>query len=59
MPAKIAAIIALQANNVGGGAPIFVAESKEQQQQVAFTLEKILDAAAHELNDGTIILVHH
>ncbi len=59
MPAKIAAIIALQANNVGGGAPIFVAETKEQQQQVAFTLEKILDAAAHELNDGIIILVHH
>lgn len=59
MPAKIVAVIALQADKVGGGAPIFVTESKERQQQIAFTLEKILDAAAHELNDGTIILVHH
>lgn len=59
MPAKIAAIISIYADKIGGGAPIFVAESKDQLQQVAFTLEKILDAAAHELNDGTIILVHH
>lgn len=59
MPAKIVAVVALQADKVGGGAPIFVADTKEQLQQIAFSLEKILDAAAHELNDGTMILVHH
>jgi len=59
MPANIAAVVALQSEQVAGGAPIFVTKSKEEQQQIAFTLEKILDAAAHELDNGTIILVHH
>ncbi|WP_390905548.1 capping complex subunit for YIEGIA [Paenibacillus larvae] len=31
----------------------------EELQQTAFTLEKILDANAHDLKNGTIILVRH
>ncbi|WP_397351598.1 capping complex subunit for YIEGIA [Paenibacillus larvae] len=41
------------------GAPRFVVQHIEELQQTAFTLEKILDANAHDLKNGTIILVRH
>lgn len=43
----------------GGGAPTFYAEHEQAMQQVAFTLEKILDATAHDLKNGVIIIVNH
>lgn len=46
-------------DRVGGGAPIFVVGSEDEQQQVAFKLEKIMDASAHDLQNGTIIIVDH
>ncbi|CAG7641363.1 hypothetical protein ACFQI7_11770 [Paenibacillus allorhizosphaerae] len=56
---RIVAVVTLDDQKVGGGAPIFVAGSPEEQQQTAFKLEKILDAAAHDLQNGTFIIVDH
>ncbi|MGO4544231.1 hypothetical protein AB4Z29_05500 [Paenibacillus sp. 2TAB23] len=57
--AKIVAIVAMHFGAVGGGAPIFIEESKDKLEKTAFLLEKILDASAHDLKNGTIILVNH
>lgn len=56
---KIVAIVVTNPSLVAGGAPIFITREKEEQQQVAFSLEKIMDATAHGLKNGTIILVKH
>ncbi|GLX68999.1 capping complex subunit for YIEGIA [Paenibacillus glycanilyticus] len=57
--AKIVAVVAVQHEKVGGGAPIFIEPDEKQMQQTAFLLEKILDASAHDLKNGTIIIVNH
>jgi hypothetical protein len=57
---KILAVVTLHKDTVsGGGAPRFVVQHIEELQQTAFTLEKILDANAHDLKNGTMILVKH
>ncbi|TDF99329.1 capping complex subunit for YIEGIA [Paenibacillus piri] len=56
---KIVAIVTAVGNQVAGGAPIFIVGSPEEQQKVAFKLEKILDASAHDLQNGTFVLVDH
>jgi hypothetical protein len=43
----------------GGGAPVFCAENEQAAQSIAFALEKILDASAHDLKNGVIIIVDH
>ncbi|MDD4237935.1 MAG: hypothetical protein PHT62_05210 [Desulfotomaculaceae bacterium] len=55
----ILAIVTLQMNMVGGGAPIFFARDEEEQQKVADYLSRILDATAHDLGNGSLILVMH
>ncbi|WP_138753481.1 capping complex subunit for YIEGIA [Paenibacillus sinopodophylli] len=57
--AKIVAIVALKFEAVSGGAPIFIEENVSKLEETAFLLEKILDASAHDLKNGTIILVNH
>jgi hypothetical protein len=57
--AKIVAVVSLRAESVGGGAPIFIAENENKLEETSFLLEKILDASAHDLKNGTIILVDH
>lgn len=42
-----------------GGAPIFLADTKDKQQRTAFLLEKILDGIAHDLENGVMIIVKH
>ncbi|PZE21962.1 capping complex subunit for YIEGIA [Paenibacillus xerothermodurans] len=56
---RIMAIVAFDSNQVAGGEPIFITKDKSEQQKVAFLLEKILDAAAHDLENGVMILVDH
>ncbi|OCT12515.1 hypothetical protein A8709_32340 [Paenibacillus pectinilyticus] len=56
---QILAIVTLTKDRIAGGAPIFVVEKETELQQTAFTLEKILDANAHDLKNGTMILVKH
>jgi len=55
----ILAIVTLQMTTVGGGAPIFFARDEEEQQKVANYLSRILDANAHDLENGSLILVKH
>ncbi len=43
----------------GGGAPVFIVDDHKELQQTALTLEKIMDAATHEVNASTLILVAH
>lgn len=56
---KIVAVVTMNAKQVDGGAPIFIVNSPEEHKKLAFTLEKILDATAHDLKNGTYILVDH
>lgn len=56
--AKIAAIVTQNQNVIlGGGAPVFLVHDKEELQKISSSLGKILDSAAHEINDQTIIIV--
>jgi hypothetical protein len=59
MPSRILAVVTTKRESVAGGAPIFVTDNKEQLQQTAFILEKVLDAMVHELNEETLIIVRH
>jgi hypothetical protein len=59
MSARIVAVVTTNKEHVVGGVPIFVVPSRERMQQTAFTLEKVLDAMAHELDDETLIVVRH
>jgi hypothetical protein len=59
MDKAILAIITTEHKKISGGAPIFYVDSVEEQQKTAFNLEKILDATAHDLKDGTMIIVKH
>lgn len=57
--AEILAVVSMNEKAVGGGVPIFIVENEEKLQQTSFLLEKILDANAHDLKNGIIILVNH
>lgn len=56
---NILAIITLHMDEVSGGAPIFFARDEAEQEKIARYLSKILDAAAHDLENGTYIVVRH
>lgn len=43
----------------GGGVPIFYCNNADEQQHIAFTLEKCLDAIVHEITSQTYIIVKH
>jgi hypothetical protein len=55
----ILAVISTSRDKVGGGAPTFFVGSDNELQEVAFLLEKILDGMAHDLKNGTMIIVKH
>nr|WP_054818312.1 MULTISPECIES: hypothetical protein [Paenibacillus] len=52
-------VVTMYKNKVGGGAPIFIVDNPDEQQEVAFKLEKKLDASAYDLQNGTFIIVDH
>jgi len=57
---SILAVVTINKDQIiGGGSPIFVAVNKEEQQRTAYLLEKILDGIAHDLENGTLIIVRH
>jgi hypothetical protein len=56
---KIVAVITVDKEKMAGGAPIFIASSREEQEQIAFSLEKIMDANAHALKNGLMIIIDH
>ncbi|MFK7696449.1 capping complex subunit for YIEGIA [Paenibacillus sp. HJGM_3] len=59
MSGMILAIVTTHPDMVAGGAPIFRVPDAEELQKLAFSLEKILDASAHDLRNGSVIIVKH
>lgn len=55
----ILAVVTRKRERVAGGAPIFLAETESEMEHLAFTLEKILDGMAHQLDPMTMIIVRH
>ncbi|PWA12422.1 hypothetical protein DCC39_06380 [Pueribacillus theae] len=56
--ATIVAIVTMKQENIkGGGAPVFITESKDDLQKVSNSLEKIMDASAHQIHENTMIIV--
>lgn len=54
----IVAVITTNTGNIkGGGAPFFITSDRDMLQKVSLTLEKIMDASAHEVNEDTIVIV--
>lgn len=53
----VAVITTNPKNMTGGGAPLFIVENPDALQKTSMTLEKIMDASAHEVNKETIIIV--
>jgi len=59
-PTQIIAIVTTQKESIaGGGVPIFITSNHKQLQEMSFSLEKVLDASAHEVDEQTMILVAH
>lgn len=55
--AKIVSVVTTDRNKVGGGAPIFYAEDREELQRIAHLLEKIMDCAAHSIDKDLFLIV--
>ena len=56
--ANIVGIVTTIQGSVAGGAPIFYAKERDELQRIAHLLEKVLDCAAHELNEDLFIIVN-
>lgn len=60
LPTSIIAVITTKQENIkGGGVPVFITEDKKTLQHTSSSLEKILDASAHEIDEFTMIIVAH
>lgn len=58
--AGIVAVITMDPEKVqSGGAPVFIVKDNKELQKIGMTLEKIMDAAAHEIDAGTLVIVAH
>lgn len=55
--ARIVGIVTTIREYVGGGAPIVFAKDREHLETVAQLLEKILDCAAHAIDEDLMIIV--
>ncbi|RDU36336.1 hypothetical protein DRW41_12410 [Neobacillus piezotolerans] len=55
----ILAVVTTKMESVSGGACVFHCESAQKMDQVASTLEAILDGIAHSLSEDTYIIVKH
>ena len=55
---EIVAIVTTKPENLaGGGPPVFIAIDSKALQEISMTIEKIMDASAHEIDLNTIIIV--
>lgn len=55
----ILAVITIDREYVGGGAPIFYVKDEDELQSYAVLLENILDGMLHTLKPGVGIIVRH
>ncbi len=56
---EILAVISIDRTRVGGGAPIFYVQNEEEAAELAVLISNIFGAAAHDLNNGVLIIVRH
>ncbi len=56
---QIMAVVTLDRNRAGGQAPIFYADNQDELSRTALLLARILAAAVHDLENGTLVLVRH
>lgn len=59
MEQRILAVVTMDRQRVGGGAPIFEVASEEEREKVAMYIAKTLDAMVHDLENGSYIIVRH
>ncbi|AJY77189.1 capping complex subunit for YIEGIA [Paenibacillus beijingensis] len=57
--ARIVAVVTSDGGKVAGGVPVFIEKDPAGMEQTAFLLEKIMDANAHDLKNGSIVIVNH
>lgn len=56
---SVLAVLTVNREDVGGGAPIFVVKDEDELQRYAVLLENILDGMVHTLKPGLAIIVRH
>ncbi|MCT2537397.1 hypothetical protein NC661_00395 [Aquibacillus koreensis] len=55
----VLSVITTNKEQIAGGAPIFICDTKEDMDKVAANLEAILDGISHALSDEMYIIVKH
>lgn len=55
----ILAVITLDAALAGGGAPLFLARDRSEQDRIATYLARVTGGVVHDLENGVYILVKH
>lgn len=53
----VAVITTAKEKVTGGGAPVFIVNSREELQEVSLYLGKILDSSTHEITPDTMVIV--
>ena len=58
---RILAVVICRENKekIGGGAPIFYVQNKQEQKRVSMLLSRILMGMVHDLENGIKIIVQH
>lgn len=56
---KILAVVTCMENPRAQAEISFYAKDEKELQDLSFRLEKILDATAHDLGNGTMVIVKH
>jgi len=55
----ILAVVTTDMNKVKGGTPIFYAKDEQELEKLSLYLSKILFGMAHDLENGTYVIVRH
>ena len=56
---EILAVVTLDQGKVGGGAPIFYAQDREELTELAFFLSRVLGASVHDLKNDVLVIIRH
>lgn len=55
----IMAVITIEPGLVAGGAPVFMARDRAEQEEIALYLSRVLNGMVHDLGNGVLIIVNH
>ncbi len=56
---SILAVITTRSDKVAANVPLFFAANQEEQEKLALFLSRILNAMAHDLENGVYVIVKH